>query len=281
MAQTEIDPNRNELATDEGEDRLPAEATPAGVDSERGTMSTDSSKHGAFPQTVTRFVRGGAEGKPAAIGELYVMYKSPLRAMLQYRMGLSYTTAEGFVQDFFADKVMINNCIPAYKREDGKFRTFLLVALINYVKDQFKKQNAGKRKPTGGFVPMDHPDVPEIADSRAAVVIEDHEFSRAVVAESLRRVREHYESHGKAHYWELYECRVLAPLSDGSESARENAARVQRKFRSPIDAHQSLGLVKRKVDSALHEVVLEYVKDEARVDDEIEKLKASLRGGRH
>ncbi len=89
----------------------------------------------------------------AALERLCQIYWRPVYAFLR-RQGHSPHDAEDLVQGFFVF-VLEKQPLRKVRPEKGKFRTFLLAALQNYVADQWDKARATKRGGGIKFVPID------------------------------------------------------------------------------------------------------------------------------
>ena len=94
-------------------------------------------------------------GAVAALERLCQNYWRPVYAFLR-REGYAQHDAEDLVQGFFAF-VCEKQALRRVQREKGKFRSFLLAALRNYVADQRDKVHALKRGGGMTFVAIDLP----------------------------------------------------------------------------------------------------------------------------
>src|SRR5436190_5497381 len=91
--------------------------------------------HAEFPSThwsqVVNAGHGGLPGGPAALEELCRAYWPPLYSFLR-RQGHSPHDAEDLVQGFLA-RVLAREDLAEVGPEKGRFRTFLLTSLRNFV----------------------------------------------------------------------------------------------------------------------------------------------------
>lgn len=78
-----------------------------------------------------------------AFAELYLTYWPPLYAYSR-RRGLSPAEAEDIIQDFFTHLVS-KGSLSGLQREGGKFRSFLLQALDNFMANEWDRAQAQKR----------------------------------------------------------------------------------------------------------------------------------------
>ncbi|HXJ55930.1 MAG TPA: hypothetical protein VNU68_04620 [Verrucomicrobiae bacterium] len=236
-------------------------------------MHADTSVSGpAFPKTVWRRVELAAAGDQEAIGELYRGYRRPLLTYLLYKLNLPEVQAEELVQDFLTDR--LPRCAAKADAEVSKFRNLLLTALVNYARDRMRKDGAACRKPKGGFVSIDSPDVPDvplrITDTEAEL-----EWTRTVIAETLRRVQNFYNRKGKERYWVAFEKKIIIPVLEGAKPMplRELA---KLGFESPQAVSNALLGAKRKFEQFLRQVVIEYTGHRDEAETEIRQIKNCL-----
>ena len=83
----------------------------------------------------------GADG--AAFGGLYLTYWYPLYAYVR-RRGFSPMEAEDITQDFFT-RLVSKQSLTGLNREGGKFRSFLLRSLDNFLANEWDRRQAQKR----------------------------------------------------------------------------------------------------------------------------------------
>ena len=85
-----------------------------------------------------------------AFGRLYSDYWHPLYAYIR-RRGFSPEEAEDITQAFFA-RTLEKEALGGLKREGGRFRSFLLAALSNFLANEWDRAHAQKRG--GGVKPL-------------------------------------------------------------------------------------------------------------------------------
>jgi len=91
-----------------------------------------------------------ARSDSAAFAQLYLAYWYPLYAFAR-RRGLSPPEAEDIIQDFFTHLVS-QQSFADLQREGGKFRSFLLRSLENFLTTEWRREQAQKRG--GGQRPL-------------------------------------------------------------------------------------------------------------------------------
>src|SRR3954470_24926435 len=113
-------------------------------------MSVDSPSgrgHPAFPETLWSKVialRTGSETEAsAALATLCQSYWHPLYLFVRLR-GYGMHDAQDLTQSFFAF-LLSHDSFRNVERERGKFRTFLLTCLENFLVNEWKKRETEKR----------------------------------------------------------------------------------------------------------------------------------------
>lgn len=127
-----------------------------------------------FPHTrwslVLAATRKNAPESAAALEALCRAYWYPLYAYVR-RCGQSPHDAQDLTQEFFC-RLLEKNWLDAADREKGKLRTFLIVALKNFMSKQWRRASSQRRGGGQSQVPFDT----EFAESRYAA---DHSVKLA------------------------------------------------------------------------------------------------------
>lgn len=136
--------------------------------------------------------------------------------------GRDNETAKDLVQGFFAACVERDSLAQADESR-GRFRTFLLTALTNYMRNVHRDDHAQKRRPTGGMVSLD-----ELIDAEDAAFeppineTPEHIFSRAWAQDLVHRVLRALEDEcavtGKQDHFALFRARIIEPALEGTET---------------------------------------------------------------
>jgi RNA polymerase sigma factor (sigma-70 family) len=216
-----------------------------------------------------------------ALSQLCQTYWRPIFAFV-CRRGYSVADAQDLTQDFFVT-VLEGKLLHRADPERGKFRTYLLKALNDFLHDARDKQRAKKRGGGMQFVSWDDwmaeaPSQLSISEhslkSWTAERIFDLRWAATVVERALRRLAEECESHGRR--------RVFDVLS--------NALGAERADVSYVDLGKRLGAPEATVKRLLHEMreryrallreeVADTVEKPDSVDEEVRYLCAALAAG--
>jgi len=171
-----------------------------------------------FPSTqwskVLNAGAGASTGDCPALEDLCRAYWPPLYSFLR-RQGHSPHDAEDLVQGFLA-RLLGREDLAEVGPEKGRFRTFLLTSLRNFVIKQALREKALKRG--GGQIPISinaeeaerlcGPDLSATSPEAAF----DRRFAQAVVARAFAALREEHRARGKEEFFA-----TLAPYLDGAE----------------------------------------------------------------
>jgi RNA polymerase sigma-70 factor (ECF subfamily) len=210
-----------------------------------------------------------------ALRDLLTCYLPALRAHISFRLRKCPDAIEDYLHDFLTDKVLEAKLIPQARRERGKFRTFLLTALDRFVADRIAYDNAARRRPAGGTVPLG-----QAAGVASGSVDPSDAFhvawARQVLDRAVADLRGRCAAEGRLDMWGVFEGRVLTPTLDGSEA--EPYERLVERFslRSAEAASNLLVTAKRAFARCLADAVGEYETDPERIDCEIAELRQIL-----
>jgi len=81
----------------------------------------------------------------AALGELLRLYLPALRAHLLYRRNIESHQAEDFLQGFVAEQILQRDLLAKANAARGRFRSFLLRSLENYVFNEREREAGGAK----------------------------------------------------------------------------------------------------------------------------------------
>ncbi|MGA2254484.1 MAG: hypothetical protein ABSG53_07480 [Thermoguttaceae bacterium] len=223
---------------------------------------------GHFPSTHWSLIFSAHEQdsvrRRGALEELLRLYLPALRAYLLYRRNIEPHRAEDLLQGFVADKILGRDLLAKFDAARGRFRSFLLKSLVNYVINERQRE---ARRPG---VDIDQ-EAAEGADDIFLV-----QWARQLLQETLRRMRKDCEKKGRLALWGLFECRVLGPTLTGIPPPSYDIIVQQFGFRSAEKACNALVTAKRQFERTLREVIAE--RENVTSDEDIEVEIADLCG---
>ena len=244
------------------------------------TLAGNGSRHGdLFPSTHWSVVlaAGRTQAEPevaqAALAELCQTYWGPLYSFVRSR-GHSPHDAQDLTQSFFA-YLIEHKIYTRVDRQKGKFRSFLLASLKNFLADASDRARALKRGGGQNFLPLREAQIKEaesLFQNNRGASTEDRLFDRswaeALVTSGLDRLSADYRSEGKEKLFNelrvfvagcaepLPAYTVLADRLGMTESTlRSHITRLRARYREALRAE-----VRRTVDT------------ETEVEDELHEL---------
>lgn len=216
---------------------------------------------------------GGDAARRKALGQLLRRYLPALRAHLVIQRGIPADRAEDILQAFVADKVLEEELIARADRRRGKFRTFLLAALHNYIVDRERWEAARKRSPEKSPRSLEGLDLPVLDTPSRAL---DVAWAREVLAAAVANMRAECLASGREEIWAVFEARLLGPILGGSAVVPYAELVARLGFRSSAQASNALITAKRQFVRHLRAVIGQYADDETEIDEEIAALRAAL-----
>jgi RNA polymerase sigma-70 factor (ECF subfamily) len=219
---------------------------------------------------------GGGDRGAAALAKLCQVYWYPLYAFLR-RKGHGPADAEDLTQGFFAH-LLARDFLKGLGREHGRFRSFLLVSLRNFLSDQRDTQRALKRG--GGLVPLSLDALApeeryalEPADPADAELAYERRWALTVLEQAMTRLRDEFAQAGRAGLFE-----ALSRSLDREPDAG-TGAEVSARLGMPENTFKShLLRFRRRYRELICEEVAHTVATPADVGDELRHLKAILAG---
>jgi RNA polymerase sigma-70 factor (ECF subfamily) len=234
-----------------------------------------------FPLTRWTFVKFAAQpdhpAQARALADILTEYLPALRAFLMAQFRIDEQQAADLLQTFVLEKVIKGEVLAKAERQRGKFRTFLLNTLSNFIVSEARRSSAQKRSPREGSVSLDElasEGVEFAVDPRSASF--DMIFARQVIQKAVQRMQRQCEESGRADIWGVFRCRLLDPIFEQAEPADYEELVKRFGFQSPGHASNVLITAKRMFARMLRSVVAEYVESEAQIDAELAELQAIL-----
>lgn len=188
------------------------------MDSDQDGMG-DASK--AFPATnwsLIAEIQAEDDKQKVLIGLLLEVYWQPIYCYLRHR-GYDKQAAEDLTQDFLYDTVLVRNLIGRADVQKGRFRSFLLHTLRQYLIDKKRRAQAHKYIPKEKLVSLETIDPSTLSQSLAQATAEDayhYAWVRTLLMKVAANVRSVCHRQGMEVHWDLFHEYVLQPTIDGS-----------------------------------------------------------------
>ena len=156
----------------------------------------------------TMVVTAGQEDSPAArraMESLCQRYWSPLYFYLR-RRGHDGSQAEDLVQGFFAH-LLEKHGLQTAKPQKYKFRSFMLASLKNFVVDQWRRSQRGRRVSGHRTVPLEFERAEtryclEPADRLCADKLFNRAWAMTIIERALEMIKREYTDAGKSELFE-------------------------------------------------------------------------------
>jgi hypothetical protein len=227
-----------------------------------------------FPSTHWSQVVRAADIDPLvrrkALEQLLLRYLPAFRAHLLRRWHLKADVAEDLLQGFVCNQVVAEDLMAHGDRSRGRFRTYLLTALNRYILKARRHDSARKRAPEQPVLGLEDEAMLR-ADASAADVFE-LEWARQVISQALGAMREHCQSSERPHVWELFHCRVVAPLLEQATPPPYEQLVRRLGIESAMQATNLLATGKRMFARILRSTIGQYAADGQGVEAEMRDL---------
>lgn len=218
--------------------------------------------------------RDDAEAR-AALGALCQIYWYPLYGWFR-RRGHGKDEAKDLTQEFFAG-ILARGDLARVERERGRFRCWLLASAKNFAANQHDRAQAQKRGGGDELVSFEAEDADRLyqhdaAQQLAPDVLFDRRWGLALLDRVLKKLRIAEAEQGKE---KLFEDLKDFLVGEGSNAAYEALAVKHDSSPGAIKTHTSR--LRGHYVELLKAEVADTVEHPGDVDDELEKLRASVR----
>ena len=183
-----------------------------------GPTSLDRTAQAEFPSTewskILHAGNGQSTADAAALEDLCRAYWPPLYAFLR-RQGHPPHDAEDLVQGFLT-RILAREDLAGVGPEKGRFRTFLLTSLRNFVIKQALRDKALKRGGGQVAISINTEEAERLCGADLAAESPesafDRRFAQTVLTRAFAALREEHRARGKEMFFE-----TLSPYLDGAE----------------------------------------------------------------
>ena len=214
--------------------------------------------------------RGNVARSAAALEKLCQRYWYPIYAFIR-RRGSDGHEAEDLTQAFFAhllDQETLKKVDPA----KGKFRSFLLASLTNFLANEWDKRQAWKRGGRIKIISLDEAMAEEFyrqepVEEASPEKLFDRRWAALLVERVLARLKEDYAKEKKAELFAKLEPGLTGELSPGWLSGLGAGLGM-----SQASVRVALHRMRRRFGELLRREVAQTVASAADVDEEIRQL---------
>jgi RNA polymerase sigma-70 factor (ECF subfamily) len=205
------------------------------------------------------------------LNTLLAEYWSPVYAYLRRKGHQSHDAAD-LTQSFLAKAVLDRNLLEHADPARGRFRSYLLRALNNFVIDEWRK---GKVESAMTYVPDDAAALdraePSDADDPASAF--ERQWLVATLERALRAVERECCEDGMGKQWLVFDARIVRPALYGAERIAFRELKDQIGTSDTQEIYSMILTVKRKVERALRQAIAETVHEREEVDRDVAEMR--------
>jgi DNA-directed RNA polymerase specialized sigma24 family protein len=223
---------------------------------------------------IAKIAAGDDAANQALINELLKRYWKPVYCFLR-RKGYDNEQAKDLTQGFFQEVVLDRQLIQRADQAQGRFRTFLLSALEQYLARVHRKETARKRIPKDKLVQLERigaGDLPEPAGS----LTPEQSFNYAWVSQLLDRllaeVQAKCRTEGKGLHWQVFHDRVLTPIMGNTRAPSLTEICNRYGIEDERKASNMIVTVHRRFRAALKRHLRRSVAADTEVEEELREL---------
>lgn len=206
----------------------------------------------------------------AALNELCQIYWQPLYAYLR-KAGQDPESARDLTQGFFT-QLLERKDLDKADPNRGRFRSFLLTALVNYTRNQWARQTAQKRPSANGAISIDL----SAAEGGLRDMLTDHttpeqlferQWAIALLQSALQSLREEFIASGKQERFEALSPYLTVDVPSSSYEDLSDRLGI-----SPGAVKVAVHRLKNRYGEIIRDKVSDTVNDPKEVDGEIAHL---------
>lgn len=219
-------------------------------------------------------VREHPDRNQEMIGLLLERYWKPVYCYLR-RKGHPNEEAKDLTQEFFHEVVLNRHLLERADPVKGRFRSFLLHALDQFMIDQRRKESAAKRIPKDKLVPFDicaPPELPQTLVDRSPEDCFTYAWKSELLDRTLSEVQAECETEGLQTHWCLFRDKVLLPIRENRESPPMKTICSRYGIENESAAFNLLLTVKRHFKAALRRNLRSTVLREDDIDEEWQEI---------
>ncbi|HEU4679260.1 MAG TPA: sigma-70 family RNA polymerase sigma factor [Terrimicrobiaceae bacterium] len=215
-------------------------------------------------------------GFQAAVGDLYRIYKYPLYAYVR-RRGHAPEETQDLIQGFFLH-LLEHKTLGRADRLKGKFRSFLLGSLQNYLSNEAERARCLKRGAGVEFVRLDLQNAKtrynlEPIEALTPEKVFAARWAAALLGEAMNRLRQEYATAEKAATFEVLKPFLDVDNSKVAPSYEEAAALLQVSVGS---VKTLIHRLRKRYSALVREEIGRTISDPQDVDAEIHELCQAL-----
>jgi len=219
-------------------------------------------------------VKASSDKDKALIGLLLQTYWKPVYCYLR-RKGRDNEQAKDLTQDFFHEVVLNRHLVGRADKSKGRFRSFLLYTLNQYLINHDRDNSAQKRIPGKKLASLDTTEIPDLPESFSTAKAEDsfhYAWLSSLLEHVVAQVKNTCKENDMEIHWAIFKERVLEPILCASESVSLTELCERHGIEDTKKASNMIVTVKRRFRSVLMEHVRNTVISDEQATEELQYL---------
>ncbi len=223
---------------------------------------------------IDKIAADGDTPNQALINELLKKYWKPVYCFLRQK-GYDNEQAKDLTQGFFEEVVLKRDLIQRAEQARGRFRTFLLAALEQYLARIHRKQTSRKRIPKDKLVQLEQIDpgeLPEPVDGLSPEQSFNYAWVSSLLDKLLAEVQAKCLTDDKELHWQVFQDRVLRPIMENTRAPSLKEICDKYSIEDEKKASNMIVTVNRRFRATLKRHLRRSVTGDTEVDEEWHEL---------
>jgi RNA polymerase sigma factor (sigma-70 family) len=221
----------------------------------------------------------GDVGRAAAALERLIRRYWPAVYAYIRATGRDVHEAADLTQGFVCDVVLARKLLKSADPKRGRFRSLLLTALRNYLREQHR-HSTRQRRDESRLIEIDIAAADALADDSRREETPESAFAAqwgaSLIRHVLEEVRRDCLKNGQEAHWTVFEQRVVRPMLLNEPPAEYAALVVEHGLKSATQAAGMVVTIKRRFARALIVEISRTVDDPRQVEQELRELMRDL-----
>jgi len=218
--------------------------------------------------------QAGHDKDRALIKLLLQRYWKPVYCYLR-RRGFNNEDAKDLAQGFFHEIVLKRQLVQRSDQAKGRFRSFLLHALNQYIINHRAKQTATIRIPQDKLVSLDTIDSSDLPEDMSACEPDasyNYAWISALLDQVLAAVKQSCSEEGLQTHWEILHARIVEPILTGAPATSLSEICTRLGIEDTRQASNMIITVKRCFREMLRKLIRNTVISSDQVDEELDEI---------
>ena len=220
---------------------------------------------------------GDSQQADQALEKLCRTYWPPLYAYIRHD-GHDPAEAQDLTQEFFA-RLLAREYLQNLHHEEGKFRSFLLAYVKNFLLEQRRKGRAQKRGGGCEFISLNQPMgeegyLLEPVDELTLIEVFDRRWAQRILQTALDRLRQEYGTRGEAAMFD-----ILQNYQPRAPGGRSYAQLGEDLGMSEAAVKWAVHQMRQRHGELLREEIAQTVTRPEEINEELRHFRALLAGG--